>query len=187
MCIRDRGYGVAEDCQNLTTATIHASLDTLPYLSFSECKKLNSVVFDGKITTIFARAFYRCDSLSNIVFPNSLKQINVYAFYGCKKLTSLKFPSSLEYIEAGAFEAAGVDLAKVVPSTLSKMSDGSYIQIENLKIKGTSMYTEAKKVLDLVNKERRANGRADLIMDETLFEAAQQRAAAVSYTHLIKP
>ncbi len=183
--LKELGYGVAEDCQNLTTATIHASLDTLPYLSFSECKKLNSVVFDGKITTIFARAFYRCDSLSNIVFPNSLKQINVYAFYGCKKLTSLKFPSSLEYIEAGAFEAAGVDLAKVVPSTLSKMSDGSYIQIENLKIKGTSMYAEAKKVLDLVNKERRANGRADLIMDETLFEAAQQRAAelAVYYSH----
>ena len=47
------------------------------------------------------------------------------------------------------------------------------------------MYTEAKKVLDLVNKERRANGRADLIMDETLFEAAQQRAAelAVYYSH----
>ena len=39
------------------------------------------------------------------------------------KINFFKFPSSLEYIEAGAFEAAGVDLAKVVPSTLSKMSD----------------------------------------------------------------
>lgn len=50
----------------------------------------------------------------------------------------------------------------------------------NIMVKGTEEYTRAKEVLDLVNKERNANGLSSLRMDYDLQNAAMTRAAEIS-------
>lgn len=49
----------------------------------------------------------------------------------------------------------------------------------NIMVKGTEEYTRAKEVLDLVNKERNANGLSSLRMDYDLQNAAMTRAAEI--------
>lgn len=55
----------------------------------------------------------------------------------------------------------------------------------NIMVKGTEEYTRAKEVLDLVNKERNANGLSSLRMDYDLQNAAMTRAAeiGISFDH----
>lgn len=182
--ITSLGDGVADGCENLTKAVVNASIQTLPYRSFSDCTLLSSVTLSGSIETLYMRDFYNCTSLTSITLPSGLKEINGYAFYGCTNLKTVKFPSTMECIEAGAFENCP-SLESWMPSYLTYLEDGSYVKIESFKIKGTSMYKEAAKVLTLVNKERAKLGKKALIMNTNLFEATQLRAAetAVKFDH----
>lgn len=54
-----------------------------------------------------------------------------------------------------------------------------------IDLEGTRYYDEAFNVLDIVNKNRTAEGRQNLVMDKALMECAMQRAAelAVYYSH----
>mgnify|MGYP000526781366 CR=1 FL=1 len=49
-----------------------------------------------------------------------------------------------------------------------------------IKYKGTDKYSEAYKVLKIVNKERKSKGLSELKMDKDLLDAAMQRAAEVA-------
>ncbi|MCC8101643.1 MAG: leucine-rich repeat protein [Clostridiales bacterium] len=173
------GEGVASGCRALRTAVIGNGVSTVPYCGFYGCTSLTKVTIGSAVTTIDGGAFYQCTSLTDVTLPDGLKTIAAYAFYGCTALTSLTIPSTVTTIEGGAFYGC-TSLTLQLPSTLTKMDDGSYSATETVSISGTFCYDDAYAVLELVNQERTSEGLSALTMDAELLEAAMQRAAEIT-------
>lgn len=93
--------GAFEMDSGLTSVTIPASLEAIPYRAFSNCTALQTVQIESGsvLTTIGGEAFYQCQSLNSINLPASIKQIVPGAFTGCPASLQLSIPGNDPAIE----------------------------------------------------------------------------------------
>ena len=97
-------------------------------------------------------------------------------------MSTISYPKSITLIESGAFEGSSITK---YPTWLSKGNNGDYGIFTKIKYKGTDKYSEAYKVLKIVNKERKSKGLSELKMDKDLLDVAMQRAAEVTDRHAL--
>ena len=77
------------NCENLTSVKLPASLKTIDNASF-RCTGLTKISIPSGVTTIGAIAFENCEKLTSVVIPANVTSIGDEAFSGCCKLTSIK-------------------------------------------------------------------------------------------------
>jgi len=124
---------------------------------------LKEMVFSGKIEVFPSQSLSDLRVIEKITLPSSVVEINGYWLNGCNKNVSVNYPKGLTTIE-----------------------DGTMILTYDYTLKeGTFDYDEAKKVLNLVNQERKKVGLGALKIDAELMEAAMVRAreTAVFFSH----
>ena len=166
-------------CNNLVTAEINSS--QIGFDNYFECKNLTTVTLGENTRLIRDDAFWGCTSLKSINFEN-VNTIEKYAFIYCSSLPkTINMSSKLEVLHKWAFD-----------SDVKIVFDGSYSDTEyqwyrcaNLKIDGNILYTEAYKVFDIVNTERKNANLSELKLDKNLTDIATQRAyeIAIYYEH----
>ena len=203
------GYGPLEECTNLTSVVVsNTPLKELPYRFAYGCTSLKSVKLSGKLESTGALVFARCTNLTSVTLNKGLKEIRNGAFGECPSLAKIVLPAGLQTIAYQAF-FNDVNLTSVnIPSTVTAIyrqafyncpvwaqikaslklvntAEDAYIQAETLNVKGTADYTNAYKVLNLVNQNRKKQNQSALTMDKDLMAAAMQRAAELSlyYSH----
>ncbi|MCD8123947.1 MAG: leucine-rich repeat protein [Lachnospiraceae bacterium] len=173
------GSWVFTECTSLTSLTIPDSVTTIGYGLANNCTALKTVKIGKGIETLEYGSFYNCTALASVTLGSGLKTIDSLAFYNCTALKSLTIPDSVTYVDAYAFYNC-TNLTVTYPSTLIEMEDGSYQAFDTVTLTGTYCYSEAYEVLELVNKERAAEGLSALTMDKDLLAAAMKRAAEIN-------
>ena len=122
---------ICHNCQNLKTATIYATIETIGSHAFAECPNLENIAIAKGVKIIDERAFLGCEKLSNINLPDTIEELgeqcfayctslsDIYlpeglksmceSFLGCTSLTSIEIPSTLEsvYSDSGNSDASG--------------------------------------------------------------------------------
>ncbi|HIY34586.1 MAG TPA: leucine-rich repeat protein, partial [Candidatus Eubacterium faecigallinarum] len=202
--IKETSYEMFEKCENLTTINFPNTELALYSRTFAYCSSLETVNLPSTVTSIGNGCFGECTALTSVT-TNGLKNIpfqaflnctsltslnlnnieNIYraAFYGCRKLAKVTLPATTQYVHNIAFmqttelTCKNPDLSKFGYNGLAKLSD--------ISITGSENYTQAYKVLELVNSRRAEAGVGKLVMDESLLDSAMQRAAetAVCFAH----
>ena len=163
-------------CSSLTEVMLPRNVVEIGNGCFGECYSLRSFTADG-LKLIPFQALMNCVKLETLSLP-SVERINRAAFYGCRSLKQVTLPASTTYVHNVAFPA-DTQLICENPE-LSKFGTNGLARIQNVNITGTDSYTEAYRVLELVNEERSKQGLAPLQMDQTLLDCAMQRAAELS-------
>ena len=97
------GSDAFNNCDNLTSVIIPASVTSIGDDAFNNCDNLTSVIIPASVTSIGDDAFNNCDNLTSVIIPASVTSIGDDAFYGCVGLTSVTIPSSVTSIGKGAF------------------------------------------------------------------------------------
>jgi len=93
------------DCYNLISLSIPASVDTIGYCAVNNCFNLETFTIpdSSKLKVIADYAFEYCESLKSIFIPNTIKSIGSGAFSDCLNLVSVEIPSSVISIGVWAF------------------------------------------------------------------------------------
>jgi uncharacterized protein YjdB len=165
---------------NLSDGTI----DIIEYSEDIPNVIIPSTIDGKKVTKIGTNAFKGKLSIINIILPEGLKSIDAYAFNGCLNLKNIYMPSTLKNI-SNVFYKSCPKLTYTIPENLTKMVDGSYIEVATVTTSGTYNYDLANEVLNLVNEERKKLGLSSLEFSAQLTNIAMQRAAetAIYWDH----
>lgn len=172
-------YGIFDSCSNLKEVVIGNGITELSYRMFENCSSLTNVTLGNGLKTIGNKAFCQCSALENIVIPEGVTIIEGQAFYGCTSLTRIVIPDSVEELGENVFEQCAENIEILYPDTLVENGSGGYISGTTLRVSGTRNYDYANQVLNIVNRERVAQGLAELTMDADLLEAAMVRASEI--------
>ena len=173
------------NASNLEKATINANIDMLPNATFMGCSSLTKITLNSKIKKIDLQALVNCVALTDLSFLNGIEEIGPHAFMYCTSLKNVTIPASVKIIDSNAFDSSvKLDLSKtrlVEFGTTSKY----YAVATDITLEGTKNYDYAYQVLDMVNKERKANNLEPLTMDKELLEVAMTRAVelGVYFSH----
>ncbi|MGN1306987.1 MAG: leucine-rich repeat protein [Faecousia sp.] len=163
-------------CGLLSEVTLPKNVEEIGSGCFGECRRLRSFTGEG-LNLIPFQALMNCSALEEVTLP-VVERINRAAFYGCSSLKQVSLPASTTYVHNVAFPA-DTQLICENPE-LSKFGTNGLARIQDIDITGTDSYTEAYRVLELVNEERSKRGLTPLQMDQTLLDCAMQRAAELS-------
>ncbi|MCR5507649.1 MAG: leucine-rich repeat protein [Lachnospiraceae bacterium] len=88
--LRTVGIQAFENCSNLTSITLPATVTSIEQQAFNGCSSLKSIVIPASLTSLGRRAFDGCSSLGgSITLPESLTSINDYAFEDCTSLSGV--------------------------------------------------------------------------------------------------
>ena len=126
--VTEIGYEAFNNCQNLTSVTIPASVKSIQvrqiwgtYSAFDRCTNLKTVTYLGTlaqwcalngggylISVVDASQVTMSDGtdlkiMTNLVIPNGVERIGSGAFRGCGNLTSVTIPASVKTIGDSAF------------------------------------------------------------------------------------
>lgn len=94
------------NCQELLSVTIPASVTIIGGSAFESCTQLTSVIFaeNSQLENIGGSAFGFCENLESIDIPEGVSAINTSVFDGCEALASITIPASVTYIGPYAFK-----------------------------------------------------------------------------------
>lgn len=110
--------GAFQNCVQLATVTLPASLQTIGDNSFRNCQSLTSVNMPAGVTRIGASAFEGCYNLRQLELPANLTQLGGSAFRSCWNLYEIAVPKGVTRIEDLTFfdcyGLAGVELPESV-------------------------------------------------------------------------
>ena len=120
---------------NLTSLTLPAGLQTIPYKVAADCYLLQSIAIPSSVTSIANNAFENCRSLSSVEFgtTTALQQIGNWAFYNCHNLPTLTIPEGVTYVGDGAFYGCSYLTELTLPSTMLTMGDNSFALCSRLQ------------------------------------------------------
>ena len=163
-------------CSSLAEVTLPKNVEEIGNGCFGECRRLRSFTGEG-LKLIPFQTLMNCSALEEVTLP-AVERINRAAFYGCTGLKQVTLPASTTYVHNVAFPA-DTQLICENPE-LSKFGTNGLARIQAINISGTDSYTEAYRVLEMVNAERSKRGLTPLQMDQTLLDCAMQRAAELS-------
>ena len=182
--------GAFQDQKTVQWVSLPDSVLTIETNAFRGCEALEEIHFGKSLKTIGSFAFYRCKSLVSLTFRGctaletvetgkNLEVIGEQSFCLCRSLKTFEIPSDVYRIDKNAFLGC-TSLTLNLPEDLEDQGDGSYRKKGGLKISGTYLYSEAEKVLTLVNQERGKLGLEPVEMDRELLEGAMIRSAELN-------
>ena len=103
------GTGVFEDCDNLKSVIVPASVKYIGRCAFYDCIALESFSCDN-VEIIYPEAFYNCENLKSVNLGTKLKEIKWStqgnadgAFENCDALETITIPASVTHIGKQAF------------------------------------------------------------------------------------
>ena len=103
------GTGVFEDCDNLKSVDVPASVKYIGRCAFYDCTALESFSCDN-VEIIYPEAFYNCENLKSVNLGTKLKEIKWStqgnadgAFENCDALETITIPASVTHIGKQAF------------------------------------------------------------------------------------
>ena len=116
------GASAFQNCTNLQSATLSASIKTIGTSAFESCSNLQTVNIPSSVTAINTDAFYYCSKLGSIDLPEGLLTIGERAFYHCN-LTNITVPSTVTKVDNSAFKENPTTTVIWKPVTCSVGSD----------------------------------------------------------------
>ena len=128
------GRSVFEDCTNLESIEMPATVISLGDRAFAGCEKIETIILPDGLEYIGAGAFENCKSLAAIVIPSTVKYIGEGAFRGCESLESVVLSEGVLEIGAGAF-ADCKGLSEITLPTSVTTSGAAAFKNENIVVK----------------------------------------------------
>lgn len=87
----DDTYGVFEECDELETICIPASVTLLYRNAFYDCDKLEFVAIGSGVTSIPEQTFYNCEKLKHVIIDGNGVSLGEKSFSGCEELETVSF------------------------------------------------------------------------------------------------
>lgn len=108
-CIPDFAF---DECYNLISVKIPASVDTIGTYAFGECERLEKVYIPSNsgLRSISFGAFEYCESLDSIYLPKTVTHLGYNCFADCYSLKSIFIPSTVLSIGNYAFADCGANI-----------------------------------------------------------------------------
>ena len=192
------GYRMFARCSSLTDVDLNECITSIEGLAFGWCYSLKEIRVPSKVTVINPGTFGACTSLTAVHLPDGLQVLGKQAFMYDEKLTEIDLPEGLQYIYEEAFVDSGITEIKipdsviyiengafpsetVVNTGLILTETGEYVRGIKVPVMSEKLYSEAFKVLELVNQERAAQGLGALTMDRELLDFAFVRADEIAF------
>ena len=95
--VRQIGFGVFQNCKDLTNVTFGDELETIGELSFYTCP-IKELRLPNSLKTIGNRAFQSCTQIESLDIPKSVETIGGEAFSWCDGLKELYIPANIDTI-----------------------------------------------------------------------------------------
>jgi len=159
--------------------TSSGTIEIVKYNGSEENVVVPSTIDGKKVEKILVNAFQELSTLKTVTISEGIDDIDMYTFSKCENLTKVIFPKSTKYISRYFYKSCP-KITYDIPSHLTKMEEGSYIDVATVTIRGTRNYDLANEVLPIVNEERAKLGLAPLKISAELMEVAMKRAAEIS-------
>ena len=133
------GTGVFEDCDNLKSVNVPASVKYIGRCAFYDCIALESFSCDN-VEIIYPEAFYNCESLKSVNLGTKLREIkwstqgNAYgAFEDCDALETVVIPSSVTHIGKRAFYWCNALKFVAIGSGVKEIAEKAFYNCNELK------------------------------------------------------
>ena len=178
------GSSVFVNCNSLVDVTIDGNFGVLMFSFFENCENLESVTFTGEIYRTYFAAFKNCPKLKTIIFYG-LYELREDTIKDCPSLEKIQLSDVTQVIEKGfADDVSSSHLVVDIPDGMTE-NDTGYYRLYTVTLEGTYNYDQANEVLEIVNQERANAGLSELVMDEDLMKAANERAKelALRFSH----
>ncbi len=123
------GKGAFAKCDNLTSITSSANLQSIKFMVFYQCSQLKNGINKllENINAIDNYAFTDCKSFSDSLFiPNTVNKIGSYAFSGCTELPAVKIGEEVTLIGESAFENCSNINAIVIPNKVDSIGANAF-------------------------------------------------------------
>ena len=135
-----------ENCRNLISVTIPASVTSFGSSAFNNCNSLTAVHISDiaawcSISFGSANANPLCyaqnlylngELLQDLIIPESVTSIGSYAFYKCKSLTSITIPEGVTSIGSSAFENCKSLTAITIPKGVTSIESNTFYNCKSL-------------------------------------------------------
>lgn len=157
----------------LKSVTLPSGVKTIGERAFMDCSSMTTVTIQGLQGAIPANAFSGCTKLKTLSINEGVTSIEQYGFNNCA-LTSITLPASVRNVAVDAFDA-DVSVTCQDPKMV-KYGQNGFRYLQTVYYDVYQNYDYAYKVLDLVNKERKAKDLSSLTLDPVLMDAAMVRA-----------
>lgn len=97
--------GQFNNCKDLVSITLPASVKSIGNTAFSECTSLESITMNDEMETMGGSIFYNCISLRSVKWPKvkDKNEVPNNTFYNCKSLSSFYGPEGLSRVGDYAF------------------------------------------------------------------------------------
>ena len=88
--VMQMGQRVFENCEDLTSVTMYASIVGVPDYTFYNCSNLSAIELADNYTYIGQYAFYNCAKLeTEITIGSQVQEVRKYAYYGAYSVTGI--------------------------------------------------------------------------------------------------
>ena len=152
--VKSIDYEAFYDCTGLTSITIPGCVQNIGEFAFLYCKGLKTVTLSSGVKSLDKGAFAYCSSLTTVVIPASVTDIGLGAFFECRNLVNLSMAQAERNMGDEAFTGCyglaknnfivvggvmygylGSSTSVTVPDGVRYISDGSFLNLDELKTK----------------------------------------------------
>ena len=126
---------ICHNCENLKTATIYKTIETIGISAFAECPNLENITIAKGIKSIGERAFLGCEKLSDINLPDTIEELGEQCFAYCTSLTDIYLPEGIKSMCESFLGCTSLTSIEI-PSTLESVYSDSGNNDANTKYIG---------------------------------------------------
>lgn len=142
------GHKAFENCTNLKSISLPASIEWIGAYSFDGCTSLATVSIPASVVSIGRQAFAGCSALAKVTFASDIERMGDGVFLGCTAIKSVTLPQGFSKVGSGMFERcsalasvnfadgittigdyalAGVSVSSItIPSGTERIGDGAF-------------------------------------------------------------
>ena len=148
------GHKAFENCTNLKSISLPASIEWSGAYSFEGCTSLATISIPASVVSIGRLAFAGCSALAKVTFASDIERMGDGVFLGCTAIKSVTLPQGFSKVGSGMFERcsalasvnfadgittigdyalAGVSVSSItIPSGTERIGDGAFAFNEEL-------------------------------------------------------
>ena len=120
---------------NVVIPVVHKGMRVtgIDQFAFQNCKNLTSVSIPASITAIGESAFYNCEGLTSLEIPDSVTKIHDGAFFGCSGLTAITIPTGITKINSWLFSYCSHLTSVIIPDSVTSIGRSAFRGCHSLK------------------------------------------------------